>query len=108
MTSSYAIRRKLAEKLAVTTRLYAECAVRLATSKESGIDFVRLSKQTIEAQSLSEAACRAFMDHVGSHDCDDVAQNGKWPSTPTGDRRSVMTAKSPTVGNIDSRPRSAA
>ena len=98
----------LAEKFAVTARLYAESAVCLATSGKSGTDFIRLSQQTIEAQNLSEAACRAFMDHVGSHDCDDVAQNGKWPSTPTGDRRSVMTAKSPTVGNIDSRPRSAA
>jgi hypothetical protein len=66
----------LAEKLAVTTRLYAECAVCLATSGKSGIDFIRLTQQTIEAQSLAEAACRAFMDHVGSHQCGEAMQNG--------------------------------
>jgi hypothetical protein len=66
----------LAEKLAVTTRLYAECAVCLATSGKSGADFIRLSKQTIEAQRLSEAACRAFMDHVASDQCGEVMQNG--------------------------------
>ena len=66
----------MAEKLAVTTRLYAECAVCLATSGKSGIDFIRLSQQTIEAQSLAEAACRAFMDHVGSHQCGEAMTNG--------------------------------
>ena len=69
MKTSCAIRRKLAEKFAVTTRLYAECAVCLATSEKSRVDFIRLCKQTIEAQSLSEAACRAFMDHVILHQC---------------------------------------
>ena len=76
MRTSSVIRRKLAEKLAVTTRLYAECAVCLATSEKSGIDFIRLSRQTIEAQTLAEAACRAFMDHVGSHQCGEAVQNG--------------------------------
>jgi len=76
MTSSCAIRRRLAERLAVATRLYAESAVCLATSGKSSIDFIRLSKETIEAQSLAEAACRAFMDHVGSHQCGDAMPNG--------------------------------
>jgi hypothetical protein len=40
-----------------------------------GIDFIRLSKQTIEAPSLSEAACRAFIDHVGSHQCKEIMLN---------------------------------
>jgi hypothetical protein len=66
----------LAEKFAVAARLYAESVVCLATSGKSGIDFIRLSKQTIEAQSLSEAACRAFMDHVGSHQCGEAMTNG--------------------------------
>lgn len=76
MRSSCAIRCKLAEKLAVATRLYAEIAVRLAISGKSGIDFICLSKQTIEAQNLAEGACRAFMDHVDSHQCGEAMQNG--------------------------------
>jgi hypothetical protein len=66
----------LAEKFAVAARLYAESAVCLATSGKSGADFIRLGQQTIEAQSLAEAACRAFMDHVGSHQCEEAMQNG--------------------------------
>jgi hypothetical protein len=41
----------LAEKFAVAARLYAESAVRLATSGKSDIDFTRLRDETIDAQS---------------------------------------------------------
>jgi hypothetical protein len=69
MTSSCNVRNRLAEKFAVAARLYAESAVCLATSGKSGHDFTRLSKQTIEAQSHSEVAFKALMEHVASHPC---------------------------------------
>ena len=76
MTSACNVKRTLAEKFAVAVRLYAESAVCLAISGKSGMDFIRLSKQTIEAQSLSEAAFRAFMEHVASHQCAGTTQDG--------------------------------
>jgi hypothetical protein len=76
MTSPCSVKRTLAEKFAVAVRLYAESAVCLATSEKSDIDFIHLSHQTIEAQSLSEAAFRAFMEHVASHQCAATTRNG--------------------------------
>jgi len=67
----------LAEQFAVAARLYAESAVRLATSGESGIDFNRLSDQTIEAQDRSEAAFRAFKGHVAWHECGETLEGAQ-------------------------------
>ena len=77
MTSSCAVRRRLAEEFAFATRLYAESAVRLATSGKSGIDFTRVRDQTIKPQDRSEVAFRAFTEHVASHRCGEATQNGQ-------------------------------
>jgi len=44
------IRRKLAEEFETAAPLYAESAIRLASSGKSGVDFVRPRDQTIEAR----------------------------------------------------------
>ena len=77
MTSSCAVRRRLAEKFALATRQYAESAVRLAISGKFGIDFTRLRDQTIKAQGRSEVAFRALSEHVASHQCGEATQNGQ-------------------------------
>ena len=74
MTSSCAVRQRLAERFAFSTRLYAESAVRLATSGKAGIDFARLRDQTIEAHRRSEVAFMAFREHVASHQCGEATQ----------------------------------
>jgi hypothetical protein len=58
MTSSCPVRRRLLEAFALATRVYAESAVCLATSVESGIDHTALCDQTIEAQGRTEVAFR--------------------------------------------------
>jgi hypothetical protein len=65
---SCAARRRLAAEFASAARLYAESAVRLATSDEPGIDYTSLC-QTLEAQNCLEVAFRVFMEHVASHPC---------------------------------------
>ena len=75
MTSSCAIRRRLAAEFASAARLYAESAVRLATSEEPGIDYTSL--QTLEAQGRAEFAFKAFTEHVASHQCEEDTQNGQ-------------------------------
>ena len=75
MTSSCAVRRKLAEKFAFATRHNAQSAIRLANSGKFGIDFTRLRDQTIKAQGRAEVAFRAFTEHVASHQCGEVTQN---------------------------------
>ena len=75
MTSSCAIRRRLAAEFASAARLYAESAVRLATSEEPGIDYTSL--QTLEAQGRAEFAFKAFTEHVASHQCGEDTQNGQ-------------------------------
>ena len=77
MTSSCAVRRRLAEKFALATRQYAESAVGLAISGKSGIDFARLRDQTINAQGRAEVAFRALTEHVASHQCGEATQNGQ-------------------------------
>jgi hypothetical protein len=76
MTSSCTTRRVLAEELALTARLYAEAAGRLASSGKSGIAYARLREHTSKALRCSEAAFRAFTDHVVSHQCGEITQNG--------------------------------
>jgi hypothetical protein len=76
MTSPCNVRRALAEKFAVAVRMYAESAVSLATSGESGSDFTRLLNQTIEAERLSELTFTAFREHVASHQCAEAARYG--------------------------------
>ena len=72
------IGRKLAEEFALAARLYAESAVRLAFVGKSGIEYSSLRDQTIEAQGRSEAAFRAFNEHVSSHQyqCGEITRNG--------------------------------
>src|SRR5215472_7606856 len=77
MTSSCALTRRLAAEFACTARLYAESGVRLATSGKSGIDYTRECAQTLEAHGRSEIAFRAFTEHVASHQCGEVTQNGQ-------------------------------
>ena len=77
MTSCCPTRQKLAEQFALATRLYAESTVKLASLRKSGIDYIRLRDQTIDAQRRSEAAFGAFMQHVDSHQCGDTPQNGQ-------------------------------
>ena len=77
MTSSCAVRRKLAEKFAFATRQNAQSAIRLANSGKFGIDFTRLRDQTIKAQGRAEVAFRAFTEHVASHQCGEATQNGQ-------------------------------
>ena len=77
MTSSCAVRRRLAEKFALATRQYAESAVCLAISGKFGIDFARLRDQTINAQGRAEVAFRALTEHVASHQCGEATQNGQ-------------------------------
>ena len=89
MTSSCAARRRLAEEFAFATRLYAESAVRLATSGKSGTNFTRLRDQTIDAQGRSEVAFRAFTEHVASHQCGEATQNGPGASLRTRAARSL-------------------
>ena len=77
MTSSCAVRRRLAEKFALATRQYAESAVRLAISGKFGIDFTHLRDQTIKAQGRAEVAFRALTEHVASHQCGEATKNGQ-------------------------------
>src|SRR5215472_12655621 len=77
MTSSCAIRRRLAAEFSCAARLYAESAVHLATSGKSGIDYTRECARTLEAHGRSEVAFRAFAEHVTSHHCGEVTQNGQ-------------------------------
>jgi hypothetical protein len=67
----------LASQFAIAARQYAESAAVLATLERSGIDFTRLRDQTIEAQAHSEAAFKAFAEHVASHECDNATQNAQ-------------------------------
>jgi hypothetical protein len=64
------IRRKLAEEFATAARLYGERVVSLA-SNISKRDYVRLCKMAHEAQDRSEAAFRAFEEHLKLHRCYD-------------------------------------
>jgi len=75
MRSSCAIRRKLAEEFAIAARLYAESAIRLASSGAYAIDYACLRDQTIEAQGRPETAFRGFNEHVASHQCGEATQN---------------------------------
>ena len=77
MASFCPIRRTLASQFAIAARQYAETAASLATLGESGIEYTRLCDQTLEAQARSEAALKAFTEHVASHQCGEVTQNGK-------------------------------
>jgi hypothetical protein len=76
MRSSCAVRRKLAEEFATAARLYAESAIRLACSGESGVDYAYQRDQTIKAQGQSEVAFRSFNEHVASHRCAEITPNG--------------------------------
>jgi hypothetical protein len=67
----------LAAELAIAARQYAETAAGLATLGISGTDYTLLRDQTIEAQKRSEAAFKAFTEHVVSHQCGEVTQNAQ-------------------------------
>lgn len=77
MTSCCPTRRTLAEQFASAARLYAESAVKLAILGKSGIDYIRLRDDTIDAQGRSEVAFRDFIQHVDSHQCGEGALNGR-------------------------------
>jgi hypothetical protein len=72
MTPSCPTRRVLAERFATAARLYAESAVKLVSFEESRINYARLRNYAIRAQERSEAAFRAFTEHVASHQCGQV------------------------------------
>jgi len=69
MTPCCLTRQTLAEQFALAARLYAESAVKLTSLGKSEVDYIRLRDDTIEAQRHSEAAFRAFIQHVASHRC---------------------------------------
>ena len=63
------VRRQLAEAFAVAARHYSDSAVILATLGISEMDYARVSKLTLEAQSRSEAAFALYEEHVDLHRC---------------------------------------
>jgi hypothetical protein len=75
--TSCVTRKSLAARFATAARLYAETATNLAILGKFGIEYTHLVNQTIEAQVRSDAAFRAFTEHVASHNCGDVPQNGQ-------------------------------
>jgi hypothetical protein len=59
----------LGAEFATAARLYAEAATSLARFDHSESEYVLLLDQTVQAQDRSEAAFRAFKEHVASHEC---------------------------------------
>jgi hypothetical protein len=58
----------LGAQFATAARLYAEAATTLAL-EHSEIEYALLLDQTVQAQGRSEAAFKAFKEHVASHEC---------------------------------------
>jgi hypothetical protein len=75
--TSCPVRRKLASQFAIAARKYAENAAGLATLGTSDFDYIRLRDETTAAQAHSEAAFKAFTEHVDSHQCGEVTLNGR-------------------------------
>ena len=78
----------LASQFAIAARQYADTASELATLGKSGPDYTRLRELTIQAQTQTEAAFRAFTGHVTSHQCGGAATSSQiqsgdasWPDS---------------------------
>ena len=63
------VRKKLAEDLSTTARLFAEATVAFGTSRMSQKDYDHFREKTQEARGKADAAYVAFEEHVDLHQC---------------------------------------
>jgi hypothetical protein len=69
MRPGCALRRELAEQLAINARLFAEAVVLLTVNSILTRDFEFLRSRAREAQERAEMAFVAFEEHIASHRC---------------------------------------
>ena len=65
-----------AERFAIASRLYAEAAARVGTSRGTPLDYARLIAAAEDALYRSQDACAALKEHVSSHDRSAAAKPG--------------------------------